>query len=138
MIRNYIELSRIPLYSDRLEYLMLDGSVGQETFGRDRDLNQGFYTSREWKNLRNFVVARDNGCDLGVEGYEILDSKVFRIHHMTPITPEDIIQHADWILDPEYLITTTLDTHNLIHYGYERVKKPPVVLERTPGDTRIW
>lgn len=133
--RTYSELSRLDTFEERFRYLVLHGSVGLETFGFDRYLNQQFYASREWKHIRNFVIARDNGCDLGIEGYEIFSR--LAIHHMNPIRPEDIIHSNDDILDPEFLITTTHQTHNAIHYGDERQFPRPFV-ERRPGDTKLW
>lgn len=135
MIRNYTHLSRLETFQERFEYLKLDGSVGRETFGFDRYLNQAFYTSRQWRNLRHHVIARDFGCDLGVEGYEIHDRVL--IHHMNPITSEDIVHGNDDILDPEFLITTIHETHNAIHYGDEK-HLPRQIVERYPGDTKLW
>jgi hypothetical protein len=115
--------------------LALNGRVADPTFGYDRYLNQDFYRSREWKQLRFHVINRDFGCDLAVEGYEIHHGLV--IHHMNPMTPEDIIEHDESILDPEFLITTTHQTHNAIHYGDER-QLPRQFVERVPGDTKLW
>jgi len=114
---------------------MLRGEVGRPTFGHERWLNQKFYTSREWRNLRNYVIARDNGCDLAVPGYEIHAKLI--IHHMNPMDPTDIRHGNDDIFDPEYLITTTLRTHNAIHFGDERQLPKPFV-ERRAGDTKLW
>lgn len=133
--RSYSELQRIRDFEERYEYLALRGSVGEATFGFDRYMNQQFYVSREWKQIRNHVIARDNGCDLGVEGYEIYD-KIY-IHHMNPMTREDIVHGNDDILDPEFLISTTHRTHNAIHYG-DASLLPKVLVERRPGDTRLW
>lgn len=109
--------------------------MGKATFGFDRWINQRFYRSREWHQVRDFVVVRDNGCDLGIPGHEI-NSRLM-VHHMNPITPEDLELGEQWVLDPEYLITTTHRTHNAIHYGDDSLLvKPPV--ERRPGDTRLW
>jgi hypothetical protein len=122
-------------FQDRFEYLALRSGVGQETFGFDRYLNQKFYQSYEWKSVRDFVIARDLGCDLAADGYEIYDKIL--VHHMNPMTPEDVISHADWTVDPEFLITTCMDTHNAIHYG----GSPKGKLEHTPrlpGDTKLW
>lgn len=115
MIKTYTELTRLPTFQERFEYLKLDGSVGIETFGFDRYLNQFFYNSKEWKRLRNEIIVRDKGCDLACDGYEIQGNII--IHHMNPITPEDIINRNDDLLNPEYLISTVLNTHNAIHYG---------------------
>ncbi len=135
MMRTYTELSRLETFEERYEYLKLRSTVGQATFGSERYLNQRFYTSREWRNARNDVIARDEGMDLGVPGFEIYDRIV--IHHMNPITPEDIDDGNPEILDPELLITVTHNTHNAIHYGDKsRLNLPPVV--RRPGDTKDW
>lgn len=135
MIRSYSELRRIDGFVDRYRYLSLRGRVGLETFGFDRYLNQRFYTSREWRNIRHHVIARDNGCDLGVEGYEI-HSRLL-IHHINPVTIDDIT-HSDFnILNPEYLICTTHNTHNAIHYGDETLLIKPFT-ERKRGDTSLW
>lgn len=135
MIRTYRELRRLDTFEDRFAYLKLKGNVGRETFGFDRYLNQRFYTSREWRDIRKYVIARDMGCDLGVEGYEIHDKIL--IHHMNPIESEDIVHGNQDILDPEYLITTTHLTHNAIHYGGDGTA-PHQHSERTPGDTQLW
>ena len=134
-IRRYSELALLDTFDDRFEYLKLEGSVGSETFGFDRHINQRFYTSREWKDIREYVIFRDNGCDLGIIGYEIQIEPV--IHHINPMGVEDIVHGNDWILDPEYLIMTTHDTHNAIHYG-GRSMYPKVVAERSPNDTKLW
>lgn len=134
-IKTYTELSAIPDYEARFRYLQLNSRVGADTFGFDRYLNQRFYRSREWKRVRDFVIARDKGCDLGIPGREIY-GKIF-IHHMNPLMVEDIVNATDFLLNPEYLITTTHDTHNAIHYG----DKDLLVLnpvERRPNDTCPW
>lgn len=133
--RTYSELARIPDFVGRYKYLKLRGAVGEATFGFDRWMNQDFYRSREWKRIRHHVIARDNGCDLGVEGYEIYD-RIY-IHHMNPMTSDDIIHGDEAILDPEFLISTTHLTHNAIHYGDER-QLPRQLIERRPGDTKLW
>lgn len=135
MIRTYSELERFSTFDERLDYLRMGGGVGNATFGFDRHVNQAFYKSREWKSVRDFVVVRDQGCDLGVIGYEIHVG--LHVHHMNPINLEDIVQHQDYILDPEYLIVTTQQTHNAIHYGSEN-PYPKVVTTRSPRDTRLW
>lgn len=119
MLRCYSELLRIPTFKERYEYLRLDGVVGEETFGFDRYLNQIFYNSQEWKDIRRKIIIRDNGCDLGLDGYEIR-GKIL-IHHMNPIRQQDILLRTDLVLNPEYLIATTLSTHNAIHYGDEKL-----------------
>lgn len=133
--RTYGELRRFDTFEDRFEYLKLGGQVGQRTFGFDRWVNQRFYTSPEWRWIRQHVIARDNGCDLGIRGYEI-ESQLL-IHHVNPVSLEDIKTGAEWILDPEFLITTTKQTHNAIHYG-DASLLPRGPVERTSGDTRLW
>lgn len=133
--RSYSELGRFDTFDDRFEYLKLSGEVGRSTFGFDRYINQKFYTSYEWKQARNSVIMRDNGCDLGIIGYEIHVGIL--IHHMNPMTSDDIIHGEEWIFDPEYLITTTKNTHNAIHFGTDKLL-PKVVTARTLGDTKIW
>lgn len=135
MIRTYSELRRLETFEERMKYLALRGSVGRSTFGFDRYINQAFYTSTQWRHLRHHIISRDNGCDLGVDGYEIHD-RIY-IHHMNPLTSEAIIDGDDRMLDPEFLITTTHLTHNAIHYGNEQ-HRPRVVVERRPGDTKLW
>ena len=134
-IKTYTELSQLNSFEDRYRYLRLGGSVGIDTFGFDRYLNQIFYRSDKWKHIRDKIILRDNGCDLGVEGYEI-HGRIF-IHHMNPITINDIEQESEFLLDPEFLISTTHNTHNAIHYGNEDllIKVP---LERTKFDTCPW
>ena len=134
-IRSYSELRRLETFEDRFKYLSLRGVVGESTFGFDRYINQQFYTSRQWRQIRNHVIARDNGCDLGVEGYEI-HARVI-IHHMNPMTADDIVHGDEDILDPEFLITVAHQTHNAIHYGDEKLLPRPFV-ERRPGDTKLW
>ncbi len=135
-IRTYAELSRLSSFEDRYHYLELRGSVGRATFGFDRYVNQRFYTSREWKQTRHRVIDRDRGCDLGVEGFEIY-SRIL-IHHINPITPEDITDRLESILDPDFLITTTHETHNAIHFGDASKLPRRVFDQRAPGDTRLW
>ena len=136
IIRTYSELSRLPTFEERFKYLKLSGSVGKDTFGFDRWINQYFYQrSHEWKQIRDHVIIRDNGCDLGVEGYDIYDRII--VHHMNPISMEDFERQSKFLLDPEFLICTTHLTHNAIHYGDERlVLNVPV--ERTMYDTCPW
>ncbi len=135
MIKTYSDLRRLNSFEQRFGYLKLGGVVGRDTFGFDRYLNQEFYRSAQWKRARTFVIARDNGCDLGVEGYEIHD-RVY-VHHMNPIRPEDIVDFNVDILDPEYLITVTHNTHNAIHYGDDSMIRKPFI-DRHPGDTKLW
>ena len=135
MIRTYSELIKLKTFKDRFEYLKLDGIVGEETFGFDRYMNQIFYKSREWTSVRRAVIIRDNGCDLGVEGYEI-HGKIL-IHHMNPINLSDIVHKTDELLNPDYLITTVLSTHNAIHYG-DASLLPALPIERRADDTCPW
>lgn len=134
-IKTYSELITIPTFEERYRYLRLTGRVGEETFGFDRYLNQIFYNSREWKDIRDYVIVRDGGCDLGIEDREIL-GKIL-IHHMNPIRQEDILRRSKFLLDPEYLISTVHNTHNAIHYGDESllILAP---IERTKNDTCPW
>lgn len=134
-IRCYSELRRLETFDDRFDYLSMPGEVGKTTFGFDRWINQQFYASREWKLARTHVIARDLGCDLGIPGYDIHADIL--VHHMNPLTVEDIYNGEEWTVDPEFLITTTKRTHNAIHYG-NRSMLPRVVVERQPGDTRLW
>lgn len=134
-IRTYAQLIRLETFEDRYRYLALRGEVGRATFGFDRYLNQGFYTSREWRQLRHEIIVRDQGCDLAVDGHEI--SSRLLIHHMNPITVDDLVHGNDAALDPEYLITTTHQTHNAIHYGDEGLL-PKKYSPRLPGDTKLW
>lgn len=134
-IKTYSELITLPTFEDRFEYLNLKGRIGEETFGFDRYLNQLFYKSQKWKTIRNQVILRDNGCDLGLEGYEIYGKII--IHHMNPITIKDIERESDFLLNPEFLICTTHTTHNAIHYGDKSILMTgPIV--RTPNDTCPW
>lgn len=135
LIRTYSDLRRLETFKERFEYLKLGGEVGGDTFGFERYLNQNFYRSAQWKHARNTAIARDLGRDLGIEGYEIHDRIV--VHHMNPMLPDDIIHGNSDILNPDYLITTTHDTHNAIHYGFEPPSKY-VLTERNPGDTQLW
>lgn len=134
-IRTYSEMCRFQTLEDRFEYLKLGGSVGRSTFGFDRYINQRFYTSRQWKQVRDEVIVRDDGLDLGVDGYEIYDRII--IHHMNPLTVEDVEAGVLDILDPEFLVTTAHLTHNAIHYG-DRSLLPRPLIERRPGDTKLW
>ena len=135
MIRNYSELITLRTFKERFEYLKLDGIVGEETFGFDRYMNQIFYKSKEWASVRREVIIRDNGCDLGVDGNEI-HGKIL-IHHMNPINLSDIVHKTDELLNPDYLITTVLSTHNAIHYG-DASLLPALPVERRANDTCPW
>ena len=134
-IRTYSELIRLPTFEERFRYLKLDGLVGKDTFGFDRYLNQEFYRSKEWKEVRDFVIVRDNGCDLGVDGYEIV-GRIY-IHHMNPITVNDIVHSSDFLLNPDYLICVSHNTHNAVHYGDEDLLVTAPV-ERRKNDTCPW
>lgn len=135
-IRTYSELSKLKTYRERYEYLKLGGVVGEDTFGFDRYLNQMFYTSQEWKRIRNYVISRDNGCDLGISDRKIIDDLIL-VHHMNPITKDDIINKSEILLDPEYLITTVKPTHDAIHYGDESLLVEDFI-ERSKNDTCPW
>lgn len=134
-IRTYSELMAFSTYEERFRYLKLDGEVGKDTFGFDRWLNQVFYKSPEWKSVRNHIILRDMGCDLAIPDREIYGRIL--IHHMNPITKEDVLNRTDLLLNPEYLICTSKLTHDAIHYGDEDLLiKDPVV--RRPNDTCPW
>ena len=134
-IRTYSELITIQTFKERYKYLRLKGFVGEETFGYDRYLNQSFYRSKEWMDIRDYVIVRDNGCDLGMPGHEI-HGRIL-IHHMNPITKEDVLRRSEFLLDPEYLISTIKLTHDAIHYGDENLlMDEPIV--RTKNDTCPW
>lgn len=133
--RSFSELQYIDSFLGRYEYLQLRGEVGWATFGFDRYMNQQFYASREWRQVRQHVIARDMGCDLGIEGYEIFD-RIY-IHHMNPMTVEHIKTGNESILDPEFLISTTHKTHNAIHYGDASLLPRPIT-PRSKGDTKLW
>jgi hypothetical protein len=134
-IRTFTELIQYKTFEERFEYLKIGGDVGRSTFGFDRYLNQKFYSSWEWKRIRQQVILRDNGCDLGVSGYEIHSELL--IHHINPMSIDDIKHGEEWILDWNYLVTTTKATHNAIHYGSDLIM-PKVVMERSPNDTKLW
>lgn len=133
-MRNYTDISKLKTFEERFEYLKLEGSVGIETFGFDRYLNQILYSSQEWRKVRDEVIIRDSSCDLGIEGLDIYSRPI--IHHMNPITIEQVENRDRIIFDPEFLITVSHDTHNAIHYGTEPKQKTPI--ERTKGDTTLW
>lgn len=138
MIRTYSELIIIPTFEERFEYLRLDGEVCKETFGFDRVFNQMFYTSKEWRNFRHKIIVRDNGCDLGVEGYEIPNGVKIIIHHLNPISIEDIQRSTKLLMDPENSISTILQTHNAIHYGDADQLPKNSFIERSLNDTCPW
>lgn len=147
--RKYSELIRIASFNDRVRYLMLHGRVGEDTFGVDRYLNQDFYISKEWRNFRDFIVTRDKGCDLAHPDFPISDwnigngrmirPKIF-IHHLNPLTKEDILEHSDSLFDPENVVCVTFKTHNIIHYGHEGINRNllPDFSDRVPFDTCPW
>lgn len=134
-MKTYRELRRIDTFEERYRYLALGGVVGRETYGFDRWINQTFYQSVDWRRLRREVIMRDNGCDLGIDGYEIHDRVL--VHHMNPITAEHIEHADDLVWNPDYLITTTHRTHNAIHYGDESLL-PKIFVPRSRGDTKLW
>lgn len=134
-VKTYKEMSRLETFEERFDYLKLNGSVGSDTFGFDRWLNQKFYRSKEWKRTRDQVIIRDNGCDLGIPGREI-QGKII-IHHINPITVEDICDITEYLMNPDYLVCTSQNTHNAIHYGDANLlPKDPIT--RKPGDTKLW
>lgn len=135
IIRTYSELITFPTFEERFKYLQLEGSVGKDTFGYDRYLNQLFYKTAEWKRLRQDLIIRDNGCDLGVEGREIYGRII--IHHLNPITKDDIVRRTEYLLNPDFLICTTHNTHNAIHYGDESLLITSPV-KRSKNDTCPW
>lgn len=134
-MRTYTELIQLPTFKERYEYLRLDGYVGKDTFGFDRYLNQRFYHSAEWKRIRRDVIIRDEGRDLAMPGYEIQNG--IYIHHMNPIGQKDVQEATEFLLNPEYLICVTFNTHQAIHYG-DASLLPALPVERRPGDTNLW
>ena len=134
-MRSYRELIRLKTFDERFEYLKLNGLVGESTFGFERYLNQTLYNSSKWRRLRNQIIVRDNGCDLGVEGYEI--QGLIIVHHMNPISVDDLKDFSEDVYNPEYLICVSLTTHNAIHYGDTNLL-PKEPIERRPGDTCPW
>ena len=136
MILSYSELITLPTFEERYRYLRKSGTVGEETFGSHRYLNQVLYRSPEWKAVRNHVIVRDNGCDLAMEGYEIKD-RVY-IHHINPITQEDIMNRSPVLFDMDNLVCVSFNTHQAIHYGNESLLPIISFTERMPGDTKLW
>lgn len=134
-IRRYSELKTLSSFAERYDYLKLVGRVGMDTFGKDRQLNQYFYRSPEWRQLRERILVRDKGFDLGVQDFVIYDKAI--IHHMNPIAVEDLINFNSEIMNPEFLITTSIPTHLAIHYG-DRKQLPRLPTTRRFGDTRLW
>lgn len=135
-MRTYEELIQLSTFEERFNYLRLNGIVANETFGFDRYLNQRFYRSPEWKRVREYVIFRDHGCDMGLPGHEIYDQII--VHHMNPISLDEIENNPEILLDPNYLICVSLKTHNEIHYGVENCSDPNRLIERKPGDTKLW
>ena len=136
MLRTYSELIKLPDFKSRFDYLKLSGGiVGKETFGSDRWINQLFYSSSEWKTIRRTVILRDSGCDLGLPGFDIYGRVI--IHHMNPVSQEDILAHTELLIDPEYLICVSIDTHNALHYGDDRLLVRSIP-ERKKNDTCPW
>ena len=138
MIRRYSELIKLSTFEDRFNYLKLNSKVGYETFGFDRWLNQMFYRSRNWASVRREIILRDYGCDLGVKGYDICGKII--VHHMNPVGVSDIVDVTDYLLDPDYLISVSMDTHNAIHYGDASLTNlvPVYPITRKPNDTCPW
>ena len=135
-MKTYTDLVQFDTYEERLAYLKLDGKVGADTCGFDRYLNQILYRSPEWKRLRNQIITRDNGCDLGIPGFHI-PGRIL-IHHINPIRPEDVLTRSDIVFNPEYLITVSHKTHNFIHYTNPSDIPAREVVERKPNDTCPW
>ena len=134
--RTYSELRKLPTFEDRFEYLKLGGAVGRETFGWDRWLNQRLYHTPEWWRVRREVILRDEGCDLGIPD-RLITGRIF-VHHINPIDAADITKRSQIVLDPEYLITVSKETHDAIHYGSFDLLVPSTVTERKPNDTVPW
>ena len=135
-IRTYSELIKIPTFEERFEYLKLRGNVGNQTFGYDRYLNQNFYKSSLWRSLRHQIILRDMGCDLAIEGREIYGKII--IHHMNPLTVNDIEESSIYLMNPEFLICVSNDTHQAIHYGDRNLLQETTFVERKPNDTSPW
>lgn len=135
-MKTYHELITLSTFEERFLYLKLNAQVGEDTFGFDRWLNQQFYRSKEWRDIRNYVITRDNGCDLAMPGHEIPNGVYILVHHMNPITKDDVVGHTDFLLNPDYLISTIKDTHDAIHYGTDIPKTE--FKERIKNDTIPW
>ena len=136
MALTYSELMQLPTYEKRFNYVKMDSQVGKDTFGFKRYLNQKFYHSNEWRHIRDLVIARDNGCDLAIEGYEI-HGRIY-IHHLNPLREIDIIERTPYLLDPEYMVCVWQATHEAIHYGDAEYCKKDIVVERSKNDTCPW
>lgn len=137
-IRTYSELIKLPTFFERYEYLKLGDRVGEETFGFDRYLNQKFYKSKEWRDIRNHIITRDSGCDLGILTREIPNGVKVLVHHMNPIRPSDIRFSTEYLANPEYLITTIKRTHDAIHFGDDDLLFEEMPIIRLPNDTCPW
>ena len=135
-IRRYSELIKLPTFEERFEYLKLDGRVGKMTYGSDRIFNQAFYHSKEWRDFRNKVIARDNGCDLGIEDREIFDKLI--VHHINPMTIRDLEEGGEELFDMENFICCSHNTHEAIHYGDSSLLVKTEFVERRPGDIKLW
>ena len=135
-IRTYHELSKLKTYRERFEYLLLNGVVAEDTFGFDRYFNQKFYKSIEWRRLRDQIIIRDNACDLGLDGYDIFGKVI--VHHMNPICLDDISSCSEFLMNPDYLICVSMDTHNAIHYGNLGYLDAKNQIVRRPNDTKLW
>lgn len=138
MIRTYTELIKLPTFEERYEYLRLNGKVGEDTFGFDRWINQDFYTSREWRKFRREIISRDLGCDLACKERPFLPGEVVTIHHMNPIDVNDIVNATDFLMNPEYVIATSDNTHRAIHYGDKSLLKQFEPTIRIANDTCPW
>lgn len=135
-IRSYSELIKLPTFEERFNYLKLDGEVGRSTYGQDRIFNQVFYRSKEWRDFRNKVIARDNGCDLGIEDREIFDRLV--VHHINPMTMKQLEAGGPDLFDMDNFICCSYNTHEAIHFGDEKMLIKTEFVERRPGDTVLW
>lgn len=135
-IRRYSELIKLPTFEERFEYLKLDGRVGKMTYGSDRIFNQAFYHSKEWRDFRSKVIARDNGCDLGIKDREIFDKLI--VHHINPMTIRDLEEGGEELFDMENFICCSHNTHEAIHYGDSNLLVKTEFVERRPGDTILW
>lgn len=136
MIKSYSDLIKLPDYQSRLDYLYIGGVIGDETFGSSRWLNQRLYTSNEWRRTRDNIIIRDNGCDLGIQGC-YLPSRLIIVHHINPITEDDIVHMRPILFDPENLISVSKKSHRYIHYGIVN-PETTIIIERTPNDTCPW
>lgn len=136
LLRSYSDLLTLTTFEERFNYLKLDGKVGSDTFGFDRFINQQFYRSNEWKRIRNQVILRDNGCDLGIEDHPIYGRII--IHHINPVTIKELIDSDEFLFNPANLICVSHDTHNALHYGDETFLKKNEITTRLPNDTILW